>query len=438
MAIIFAVCITIILCFLRLHTVLALVSAAAVAALIDGLGVTGMVASFTTGIANASTMVLSYALIGAFICIISTFGITEKIAYLFCYRLNQRSGKKWLLLISLLLMSIASQNLIPVHIAFIPIVIPPLLLFFNQLKLDRRMVACIMTFGIVCSYTIIPVGFGQIYMERVLAKNLALQGVASTTLEVMCAMLLPAAGMLVGLLFAVFVSYRKPRTYKDLPPLSTTSEKTNDAHTLVIKKKTWCVSIIALITLFIVQITTSSMILGALIGCLVMYLGHPHHRVKIENAFANGLKMMAPFGFVMMSASGLAAVLQDGGSIPTMVNTVLSIVPNKGVLIFLMLLVGLLITMGIGSSFSTVPIIATIYVPIAIHMGCSTMAIIALIGTAGVLGDAGSPASDSTLGPTSGLDMDKQHNHMYDTVIPTFLHYNIPLLIAGWAAVMLL
>ena len=43
------------------------------------------------------------------------------------------------------------------------------------------------------------------------------------------------------------------------------------------------------------------------------------------------------------------------------------------------------------------------------------MATIAIIGTAGALGDAGSPASDSTLGPTSGLNADGQHHHIWDT-----------------------
>ena len=62
----------------------------------------------------------------------------------------------------------------------------------------------------------------------------------------------------------------------------------------------------------------------------------------------------------------------------------------------------------------------------------------AIIGTAGALGDAGSPASDSTLGPTAGLNVDGQHDHMRDTVIPTFLHYNVPLLIGGWVAAMVL
>jgi len=104
----------------------------------------------------------------------------------------------------------------------------------------------------------------------------------------------------------------------------------------------------------------------------------------------------------------------------------------------LMLLVGLLVTMGIGSSFSTVPIIAAIFVPLGVQLGFSPQAIVSIIGTAGALGDAGSPASDSTLGPTAGLNVDGQHNHIWDTVVPTFLHYNLPLLVFGWAAAMLL
>ena len=41
-----------------------------------------------------------------------------------------------------------SQNLIPVHIAFIPIVIPPLLSLFNDLKIDRRLIALVIGFGL--------------------------------------------------------------------------------------------------------------------------------------------------------------------------------------------------------------------------------------------------------------------------------------------------
>ncbi len=92
-----------------------------------------------------------------------------------------------------------------------------------------------------------------------------------------------------------------------------------------------------------------------------------------------------------------------------------------------MLVIGLLVTMGIGSSFSTIPILTTIFVPLCIQLGFSPMATIAIIGTAGALGDAGSPASDSTLGPTSGLNADGQHHHIWDTCVPTFftLQYTV-------------
>jgi predicted histidine transporter YuiF (NhaC family) len=103
-----------------------------------------------------------------------------------------------------------------------------------------------------------------------------------------------------------------------------------------------------------------------------------------------------------------------------------------------MLLIGLLITMATGSSFGTIPIIAALFVPICATVGFSPLATAALIGTAGALGDAGSPASDSTLGPTAGLNADGKHHHIWDTCVPTFLHYNIPLFIFGVIAAMVL
>ena len=111
---------------------------------------------------------------------------------------------------------------------------------------------------------------------------------------------------------------------------------------------------------------------------------------------------------------------------------------NKALAAVAMLIVGLVVTLGIGSSFSTLPIITTIYVPLCMSLGFSPLATVAIIGTAGALGDAGSPASDSTLGPTSGLNVDGKHDHIRDSVIPTFLHFNIPLLVAGWIAAMVL
>ena len=158
-----------------------------------------------------------------------------------------------------------------------------------------------------------------------------------------------------------------------------------------------------------------------------------------DDVFTQGMRLMALVGFIMIAAAGFAAVMKATGEIPNLVSSSAELIgDNRGMAALIMLLVGLLITIGIGSSFSTVPIIASIYVPLGLGFGFSPLAIIALVGTAAALGDAGSPASDSTLGPTAGLNADGQHDHIWDTVVPTFLHFNLPLIAAGWLAAMLL
>ena len=140
----------------------------------------------------------------------------------------------------------------------------------------------------------------------------------------------------------------------------------------------------------------------------------------------------------MLVAAGYGNVLKETGAIETLVEAVSSLSGGQFGGALMMLLIGLLVTMGIGTSFGTLPIIAAIYCPLALKLGFSPEAIILLVGIAGALGDAGSPASDSTLGPTSGLNADGQHNHIWDTCVPTFLAYNIPLLIGGMIGAMLL
>ena len=58
-------------------------------------------------------------------------------------------------------------------------------------------------------------------------------------------------------------------------------------------------------------------------------------------------------------------------------------------------------------------------------------ATILLVTIAAACGDAGSPASDTTLGPTSGLSVDGQHEHIKDTCIPQMLCFGLPLIILG-------
>ena len=60
-----------------------------------------------------------------------------------------------------------------------------------------------------------------------------------------------------------------------------------------------------------------------------------------------------------------------------------------------------------------------------------------ILASAGALGDAGSPASDSSLGPSVGLNVDGQHDHLYDTCLPTFLSFNVALFISALMGVVL-
>lgn len=213
-----------------------------------------------------------------------------------------------------------------------------------------------------------------------------------------------------------------------------------EQHIANIKPSHIGVSIGAIVVTFGLQLFTNSTIIGGLAG-LIIFAVFGIFRLKESNdIFQQGLRLMAMIGFVMIAASGFAAVINATDGVTELVNSFSHGLgqDSKGLAAFLMLLIGLLITMGIGSSFSTVPIITSIYVPLCIAIGFSPLATVSIIGVAAALGDAGSPASDSTLGPTSGLNVDGKHDHIWDSVVPTFIHYNIPLLVFGWLAAMYL
>ena len=94
-----------------------------------------------------------------------------------------------------------------------------------------------------------------------------------------------------------------------------------------------------------------------------------------------------------------------------------------------MMLVGMLIVMGTGTSFGTGPVLAVLYVPLCAELGFSLGATTLLIAAAATIGDTGSPVSDTTLAPTAGLNADGQHDHIWDTCVPTFIASDIPIFI---------
>ncbi|MBN6075036.1 Na+/H+ antiporter family protein [Aggregatibacter actinomycetemcomitans] len=435
------------LSLLRINVVIALVISALTAGLVGDLGLTKTIEAFTGGLGGGAEVAMNYAMLGAFAIAISKSGITDLLAYKIITRMNKVPTAnslamfKYAMLGILTLFAISSQNLLPVHIAFIPIVIPPMLAIFNKLKIDRRAVACVLTFGLTATYMLLPVGFGKIFIESILVKNIntvgSPLGLQTSVGEVSLAMTIPVIGMVLGLLIAVFITYRKPREYVVMSAEPTT--KDIEQHIATIKPKQIVASLIAIVATFTVQLVTSSTIIGGLVG-LIIFAAFGIFKLKESNdIFQQGLRLMALIGFVMIAASGFANVINTTTGVKELIDVLSTgMIQSKGTVAFLMLLVGLLITMGIGSSFSTVPIITSIYVPLCLSFGFSPLATVSIVGVAAALGDSGSPASDSTLGPTSGLNMDGKHDHIWDSVVPTFIHYNIPLIIFGWIAAMYL
>lgn len=299
----------------------------------------------------------------------------------------------------------------------------------NMLEIDRRLIATILTFGLIMPYMFLPYGFGAIY-QGIIVEQMGIAGIEIDLLQVPKAMAIVALGMLIGLIGA-FIMYRKPRKYENI------EVETNEIDTSTIKTRNIVFAVIALIASIAVQVPTGSMIIGSLVGIIILYVTGALKVKEADEVLSDGMRMMAFIGFVMISANGFSSVINATGDVEQLVNGAMDIFNgNVSVAVLTMLIVGLIVTMGIGSSFATIPIIATIFIPIAMGLGLSELAIICLIGTAGVLGDAGSPASDSTLGPTSGLNVDGQHNHIWDTCVPTFIFYNIPQILFGWIAIM--
>lgn len=449
-AVLLAVVIMLGLSLARVHVVLSLLIGALAGGLIAGLGMTDTLNAFQEGIRNGAQIALSYALLGAFAVAIAHSGLPQSLAGAVIKRIDAGGASgmiKYMLFAGLITMSCFSQNLIPIHIAFIPLLVPPLLLAFNRMHIDRRLIACLLTFGLVTTYMFIPYGFGDIYLNQIMLKNVGEAGIDISNISVTKAMAIPALGMLVGLLVAVFISYRKPRQYQQLAIDKAAHDEVLEGDALsktaasaqTQSKMKTLVALAAIVTAFVVQMYTDSLLLGSMFGFGVFMATGVVKWSEADTVFNDGIKLMAMIGFIMITAQGFAEVMKATEQIQPLVDGAASLFAgNKAIAAFIMLLIGLIVTMGIGSSFSTIPILAAIYVPLCISLGFSPLATVAIIGTAGALGDAGSPASDSTLGPTSGLNIDGQHDHIKDSVVPTFLHYNIPLLVFGWIAAMVL
>ncbi|RKV54912.1 Na+/H+ antiporter family protein [Helicobacter pylori] len=416
-----------VLSLLRLNVMLSMISATLIAGLMGGLGITESFNVMIDGMKGNLNIALSYILLGALAVAIAKSNLI-KVALNKLIGLMNYKRSTFCFLIAFI--ACFSQNLVPVHIAFIPILIPPLLHLMNRLELDRRAVACALTFGLQAPYLVLPVGFGLIFQTTIL-EQLKANGVSTTIAQITGVMWIAGLAMVVGLFLAVLTLYKKPRRYKEK------SFNIEDYASLQLNYHDY-LTFIGIVVAFVIQLATDSMPLAAFLALAIILLGRGIKFKETDSLMDDSVKMMAFIAFVMLVASGFGEVLQKVHAIDGLVNAITSIIQGKFLGAFLMLVVGLFITMGIGTSFGTIPIIAVFYVPLCTKLGFSIESTILLIGIAAALGDAGSPASDSTMGPTCGLNADNQHNHIYDTCVPTFLVYNLPLIVFGVLGALLL
>ncbi|MGL2403131.1 Na+/H+ antiporter family protein [Helicobacter pylori] len=416
-----------VLSLLRLNVMLSMISATLIAGLMGGLGLTESFNVMIDGMKGNLNIALSYILLGALAVAIAKSNLI-KVALSKLIGLMDYKRSTFCFLIAFI--ACFSQNLVPVHIAFIPILIPPLLHLMNRLELDRRAVACALTFGLQAPYLVLPVGFGLIFQTTIL-EQLKANGVSTTIAQITGVMWIAGLAMVVGLFLAVLTLYKKPRRYKEK------SFNIENYASLQLNYHDY-LTFIGIVVAFAIQLATDSMPLAAFLALAIILLGRGIKFKETDSLMDDSVKMMAFIAFVMLVASGFGEVLQKVHAIEGLVNAITSVIQGKLLGAFLMLVVGLFITMGIGTSFGTIPIIAVFYVPLCAKLGFSIESTILLIGIAAALGDAGSPASDSTMGPTCGLNADNQHNHIYDTCVPTFLVYNLPLIVFGVLGALLL
>ena len=418
-----------VLCLFKLNVILSLLVAAMVAGLTAGLDLDVIMGFVIDGLNGNGTNALPYLLLGTFAAALTDTGLATLLGKWIASAVKER---KWVLLITFLLCACISGTLVPIHIAYIPILYPPLLHMMNKMKMDRRQAACVTECGLVAMYVTIPIAYGSIF-QGIIADNMTANGMPIELMEVWPYTIILGVGMLVGLISSWWF-YRKPREYKDIAIDG--HEITADDLKLT---KDHIVGLVSIVAVLFVQLTVDSMPLGAMAGLAILFLGGA---VKIRNSdgtVAEGIRLMGMISFVMLIAGGYANVVRNTGAVDTLIDATLGVLgDSRSVAIMVLILIGLLITMGIGTSFGTIPVIALLYVPMCQRLGISLGATTCLIACAAVLGDAGSPASDSTLGPTAGLNADGQHDHIWDTCVPTFLFYNIPLVVAGFVGCMIL
>lgn len=285
--------------------------------------------------------------------------------------------------------------------------------------------------GLQIGYVCIPIGYGAVFQDMV-AGVMSDCGIEITYLEVAVTTWPIFLAMVVAAV-VVAVIYRKPRTYTPVPgitaPAETDGAQTDELPPWEFKHT---MGIVAAFATPVVQLITGSIVLGGLTALALILIFRVASIKSLDEHIYKGMKDVAAVVFVMAAGTGYANVSNAYGDVNGLVNSIVNMLgSSKLVGAFAMLVLGLIVTLGIGTSWGTVPIVGIIMVPMGLQMGFSVPAISMLICAAAVLGDAGSPASDQALLPTATLNLDGQHDHIWDTCVPSFICCNVPIIVLG-------
>lgn len=423
-----SVVIMLVLCVLHVNVYLAIIIAAVICGLMGGAPLTEIISLFASGISSHGENAIIFIILAAIASAIVASGMSDAMAPRVSKILGQRP---WLLLVGLIIIAALCETVITFGATFVFIIIPPLLSVFNRYSVDRRKVATAIMCGLQIGYVCIPIGYGAVFQDMV-AGVMSDCGIEITYLEVAVTTWPIFLAMVVAAV-VVAVVYRKPRTYTPVPgitaPAETDGAQTDELPPWEFKHT---MGIVAAFATPVVQLITGSIVLGGLTALALILIFRVASIKSLDEHIYKGMKDVAAVVFVMAAGTGYANVSNAYGDVNGLVNSIVNMLgSSKLVGAFAMLVLGLIVTLGIGTSWGTVPIVGIIMVPMGLQMGFSVPAISMLICAAAVLGDAGSPASDQALLPTATLNLDGQHDHIWDTCVPSFICCNVPIIVLG-------
>lgn len=416
-----ATIIMIVLCLLKIDVFFSIVASVFVCIFLSGTDPTEGFKLFIGGMGGNAEIIYGLLVMGMLGVVMQEIKMGEVLVP----RLSKLIGNKvWLIPVIICVMAILSETVILVFVTFVPIFVPPFLALFNKYKVDRRMLVTVINAGLQIGYVCVPIGIGAVYMGIVQGAVID-NGLQVEFGQIWSANLPILIALIVGVISAIII-FRRPRDYS-----GSTDVEAAQAEIEIPKMeaKHW-LTLASTLVIVVVLTLTGFIPLAASAGVAFLILTGVIKLNKLSADFMENLKVMAYGCFVLMAASGFGSVTRAIGDLDTLIAALSAILGGSKLLAaFFMLIVGLGVTMGIGTSFGTVPIVATILVPLGLNLGMSPAAIIMLVAAAGALGDSGSPASENTLVCTSVFNSDGQHDHIRDTCIPAFCCVNIPIVL---------